>query len=178
MAQILYTLVAIMLLGVTVLNINVKIHDTQDDMMFSELTLQMTSVGAELLNEIGMKEFDPGTISEYAVPRESLSPEASFGNAPCDPDNNFADCDTVSDFHGKTATRTLTRVHNGVTYAVTYNVSNITVIYVSEASPYTPSADPTFAKEVTLTVSTPTLVDGNGNPIEMTMARVYTYPRF
>lgn len=179
MVQILYSIAAILLLGMSVLNINVKIHGTQERLMFNELALGMTSVGAEMLNEIGKHDFDPGTISGMMVSTDSLSYSSAFGSGSCNPDANFDSCFTVSDFHGKAASRTITRVHSGTPYTVTYEVTDIDVQYVSETAPHTPVAnatDRTFAKEVTLTISTPVLVDGNGDPFEVTMSRVFMYP--
>lgn len=178
MVQVLYSIAAIMLLGITVLNINTKIHGTQDRLMFNELALDMTSVGAEVLNEIGKHPFDPGTISEFVVPRDSLSNDADWGSSGCDPDNSYQSCFTVSDFHQKTAERTRSRVQSGTPVDITYNVTEIEVKYVSETPPHTPvtSGTRTFAKEVTLKVSTPVLVNADGEPFEITMSRVYMYP--
>lgn len=177
MPQMIYSVAAIFLLGISFLNVNRKVHGTQERMMFSELALEMTSVGAELLDEIGKYPFDNGTISGLTTTTDSLS--TTFGGGTCNPDDpDFGGCSTISDFHGKTATRSETRVHGGTTYTVPYNVTAISVAYVGEASPHAPSPSNarTFAKEVTLTVSTPALLDGNGDPIEIEMSRVYMYP--
>ena len=45
MPQMIYSIAAILLLGISFLNVNQKVHGTQERMMFSELTLEMTSVG-------------------------------------------------------------------------------------------------------------------------------------
>lgn len=179
MVQVLYSIAAIMLLGITVLNINTKIHGTQDRLMFNELALQMTSVGAEMLNEIGKNDFDPSTIFGEVLPRNQLSPDdGTWGSGTCNPDNNFSGCFVINDFHGKTAERTLTRVQGGVSVDITYNVTDITVEYVAETSPYAPSGTQTYAKKVTLNVSTPVLVDADGAPFEVPMSRIYMYPNF
>lgn len=180
MVQILYTLTAIFILGITVLTLNVKIHGTQERIMFSELSLEMTEVGAEILNEIGKHDYDPNTIFGEVLPRSSLSPEGSWGGGFCNPNARFSGCFVINDFNGKTAERTVTRTHKGTSYDVVYNVTDIAVHYVTEDAPHTPSPGKaqTYAKEVTLKVSTPALVDGTGAPIEIPMARVYTYPSF
>ena len=178
MVQILYTVTAIFVLGITVLTLNVRIHGTQQRMMFSELAQEMTSVGAELLNEIGKAEYDPNTIFGEVLPRAALSAEGTWGSGSCDPDNRFASCFVINDFHGKTATRSITRTHDGAPVTVEYNVSDLEVHYVTESAPHTASATQTYAKEVTLNISTPALVDANGDPIEIPMSRVYTYPNF
>lgn len=178
MVQIIYTVAAIMLLGFTILNINVKIHGNQDRMVFNELALEMTSVGAEVLNEIGKHDFDPGTISNLIVHPDSLSETAAFGSGTCDPDNSFNNCFTINDFHAKAASRSLTRVHGGTTHTIDYDVTDIQVQYVSETPPHDPvtAGTKTFAKEVTVTISTPVLLDMNGDPVELEMSRVYMYP--
>jgi len=178
MAQLIYTIAAIFILGTVVLTFNVKIHGTQERMAFNELTLAMTGVGAELLNEIGKAEYDPNTIFGEVLPRNQLSVEGGWGSGSCNPDANFSGCFVINDFHGKTASRTVTRVYQGTTYTVTYDVTDIEVHYVTEAPPYTPSNTQTYAKEVTLNVSTPALVDGAGAPIEIPMSRIYMYPNF
>ena len=178
MVQILYTIIAIFVLGITVLTLNVKIHGTQDRMMFSELSIEMTSVGAELLNEIGKHDYDPNTIFGEVLPRAALSPEGTWGSGSCNPDAKFQGCFVINDFHGKTAERTVMRTHKGTDYDVVYNVTDLEVHYVTEASPYTASGTQTYAKEVSLNISTPALVDGTGTPITIPMSRVYTYPGY
>ena len=178
MVQILYTVTAIFVLGITVLTLNVKIHGSQERMMFSELAQEMTSVGAELLNEIGKADYDPNTIFGEVLPRASLSVESGWGSGLCAPDNKFSGCFVINDFHGKTATRSITRTHKNTTYTVDYNVTDLEVHYVTEAAPHTASPTQTYAKEVTLNISTPALVDASGDPIEIPMSRVYTYPNF
>lgn len=184
MVQVLYSIAAIMLLGVTVLNINIKAHGAQDRMMFSELALEMTSVGAELLNEIGKYSYDPAALrSVYGYTlqdRDALRPEGNFGaGSPCAPDDDFSSCLVINDFHGKTATRPITRTRNGVAYTVEYDITDIRVRYVDETPPHASSdGEKTFAKEATVTISTPALVGGDGNPVEITMSRVYLYPNY
>lgn len=177
-----YSVAAILLLGVAFLNVNQKIHGTDERIMFSELTVEMTGVGAEILDEIGKELFDPVTSSGLTIPTSDLSTTPYSTASTCDPnDPNYSGCSTIGDFHGKTATRNRTRTHsvNGATttYTVPYNVTDIAVDYVSEASPHTSTGGAkSFAKEVTLTVSTPALVNGNGDPFEIQMSRVYMYP--
>ena len=178
MVQVIYTITAILILGFTVLSLNLQIHGTQQRMMFSELAQEMTSVGAEVLNEISKHDYDPNTIFGEVLARNALSPEGSWGSGSCNPDNRFAGCFVINDFHGKTATRTITRTHDGTAYTVDYNVSDLEVHYVTEAAPHTASGTQTYAKEVTLNVSTPALVDAAGDPIEIPMSRVYTYPSY
>ena len=178
MAQIIYTIAAIFILGLVVLTLNVQIHGTQERMAFNELALEMTSVGAEMLNEIGKMEYDPNTIFGEVLPRTALSPEGAWGSGSCNPNTNYSGCFTINDFHGKTAVRTLNRAYQGANQTVTYNVTDIEVHYVGESAPYAASGTQTYAKEVTLNISTPVLVDGAGNPIEIPMSRVYMYPNF
>ena len=116
MPQMIYSVAAILLLGVAFLNINQKVHGTDERMMFSELTLEMTGVGAEILDEIGKRPFDANTVGGLLIPATALGASASVSPSACDPDDsNYAGCDTIGHFPGKTATRnrTRTRSQNG-----------------------------------------------------------------
>lgn len=177
MPQLIYSIAAIFVLGIAFLNVNQKVHGTEDRMMFSEITLEMTSVGAEILDEMGKRPFDANTVSGLIIPASALGPTASVTPSLCDPnDSDYANCDTIGHFHGKTATRNRTRTHSGTAYTVPYNVTSIAVQYVSETAPHTVSGTPTFAKEATIRIETPVLVDASGNPFGFEMRRVYTYP--
>lgn len=177
MAQLIYSITAIFVLGIAFLNVNQKVLGSQDRMMFSEIALEMTSIGTELLDEIGKYPFDTGTTSGLAVAPTDLSDGTAWGTGACDPDHpDFEGCVTISDFHTKTASRTETRVYKGVTTSVPYTIPSISVAYVSETAPHDPSASATFAKEVTIVVETPALIDYNGDPVSIEMSRVYMYP--
>ena len=177
MPQLIYSIAAIFVLGIAFLNINQKAHGTEERMMFSEIALETTGVGAEVLDEIGKRPFDANTVSGLVIPAAALSPTAHVAVSVCDPDDpNYTGCDTIGHFHGKTATRNRTRTHDGTAFAVPYEVTAIDVQYVSETPPHTVSATPTFAKEVTIDVEAPAIVDGNGDPFSFKMRRVYTYP--
>jgi hypothetical protein len=178
MAQMIYMVAAIMILASVVLNVNIRMHSTEDRLMFGELAMDMTGVGNEMFEHIAAMEFDPGTISRMAVPTDSLREEANFGSEVCEPDNGYQGCFTVSDFHGRSATRAKQRQRNNVTYDVEYNISGIVVRYVDEDPPHAPANTQTFAKEVTLTISSPLVADANGNPLEITMSRTYMYPMY
>lgn len=177
MPQMIYSVAAILLLGVAFFNINHKVHGTEERMMFSEITMEMTGVGAEILDEIGKRPFDANTVGGLIIPASALGGTAHVNPSNCDPnDSNYSGCDTIGHFDGKTATRTRSRTHNGTAYAIPYTVSSIDIQYVSETPPHTVSGVPTFAKEATIRVETPALLDANGNAFGFEMRRVYTYP--
>jgi len=187
MAQAIYSVAAIFVLAIAFLNVNKKLHASQEQMMFSELALEMTSVGAEMLNEIGKYSYDPAALLSVTGTtlndRTVLRDEATFGTGSpaCDPnpDSQFNGCIVINDFHGKSATRPVTRTHDGNTYTVDYDISNITIRYVDESPPHAPTGgNKTFAKEAVVTISTPALLDGNGDPLQITMSRVYLYPNY
>jgi hypothetical protein len=186
MVQIIYTIAAVMILSVLVVNVNVSIHGNQERMMFNELALEVTSVGAEMLNEIGKYSYDPVALaSVYGFTledRNALRDASMFGvGSLCDPNpaSGFFGCIVINDFHGKTATRSVTRRKDGVDYTVDYDITDIRIRYVAEAPPhaYTDNSK-SFAKEATITIAIPALVDGSGNPIEFTMSRVFQYPNY
>ena len=178
MPQMIYSVAAILLLGVAFLNINLKVHGSEERMMFSEQTVEMTGVGAEILDEIGKHAFDPVVAaSSVVIAPSDLSSTAGNAASTCDPnDANYAGCTTIGDFDGKTATRTRTRTHGNATYTIPFNVTSIAVEYVDEAPPHAASLTPTFAKEVTIRIETPVLLDANGAPFGFEMKRIYTYP--
>lgn len=177
MPQMIYSVAAILLLGVSFFHVNQKVHGTDNRLLFSELTTEMTSVGAEILDEMGKRPFDANTVSGLMIPVADLSASPRPAVSTCDPDDpDYQGCATIGHFHGKTATRNRPRVHSGTTYNVPYNVTSIEVEYVTEAPPHTVTTSRTFAKEATIRVSTPALVDGSGDPYEIEMKRVYMYP--
>jgi hypothetical protein len=193
MAQTLYSVTALLLLGISFFNVNQKVHGNQERLMFSELALEMTSVGAEMLNEIGKYSYDPAAISTVSGTtlndRAALRGASTFGTgvpacAP-DPASQFSGCVVINDFHGKTTRRSITRAYGGATHTIDYDVTDIRIRYVEEAPPHRPcsatgascpASGKTFAKEATVTVSTPALVNGAGAPIAIRMSRVYLYP--
>jgi hypothetical protein len=176
MVQILYTIAAIMILAVVSLTINLRIHSTGERLMFNELTLEMTGVATELLDQIGRREFDAGTISGLMVPVDSLTPATNFGTGMCEPDQQYSGCFTISDFHNRTATRIRSRQHAGQLREIEYNVTDIQVLYVDQNPPHDESTTPTFAKEVTLTISTPAMETASGGAIEVRISRIFMYP--
>jgi len=186
MVQVLYCIIAMMLLAVSMLNVNVKIHGNQGRMMANELSLGMTSVGAEVLNELAKYPYDPVALPITASPvlgnPNALRDANTFGLDPdgdpvaCDPDASFSACQYLIDFHGKTFTRTQTRTFQGTTHTVTYNAT-VNIEYVTNTAPHTPTTSKTFARRAVVTVSTPSLyLSDPTDLLKVSMSRVYTYP--
>lgn len=188
MAQTIYSVTALLLLGISFFGVNQRVFGTHERLRFSELALEMTSVGAEMLNEIGKYSYDPAallSVSGTALDdRAALRDAGTFGAGvpACDPnpDSQFNGCVVIHDFHGKSAQRSVSRAYGGATHTVRYDITDIRVRYVAETPPHLPVAagTKTFAKEVTVTVSTPLLVNGAGAPIAIAMSRVYLYPNY
>lgn len=182
MIQTVYALLAIMLIGLVTLSFSRGIHSNEQEMMLNELASEMTSVGSEILNEVGRYPYDPValvvTTDHVLNTRGALRLESTFGTgSTCNPNTQYSGCLFINDFHGKTATRVRQRIYNGVTHDITYTVESIVVRYVSESTPHTPTGTKTFAKEVVVTVSCPLVYLGSPDtPLKVQMSRVYTYP--
>jgi hypothetical protein len=190
MIQTFYALIAMMVLAIISLTVNTKLHGGEQRLMVSELANVMTGVGSDFLDVVSSRPYDPVALMTTTVAVISnpnfLLPSSTFGLDPngnpvgCDPDLDYFACMFVSDFHGSTATRTVTRTFQGQAYTATYTIDNVTVRYVDSEPPHAPLTDPnlrSFAKEVRITVSNPDVRSpATGAPIELGMSRIITYP--
>ncbi|MFW5973179.1 MAG: hypothetical protein ACOCTG_04240 [Bacteroidota bacterium] len=171
MPQTLFSLLAIMLLGLFSLQANRSMFGNEQKMILNEVATQATGVGIELLEEIGSYPYDPATLGVVLEDSEKglLAETFCNGTCACDPDSPFYNgCLVINDFDGKTATR----VRDDLTYSV-----DIDVVYVSESDPSVTSSLPTFSKRVDLKITSPLLYMGSpDNPLTFRMSRVYTHP--
>ncbi len=76
-------------------------------------------------------------------------------------------CDDLDDLHGLT----LEMEREQMIYEVDFAVGYVTPTNLTQSV-----TGPTFAKALTLTITTPNYVIGN-DPLEITMSQVFTYPR-
>ena len=154
-------------------------------MVLNEVVTQVTGISVDILEHIGNKFFDESTDETGISPADfplvtftaELTGEGGFGNtgdgATCDHTNFYdPDCNDIDDFHGITLNRTV----EGIPYTAVVSVD-----YVDEDNPDT-DQDPdlphtrTFAKMVTVTITSPYLLLGN-IPLEVKLHRVFTYNR-
>lgn len=169
--QVIYSLLAIMLLGLFSLNMLRGIHFSQNDMVENEVATQLTSIGTDVLEFIGRTAFDENVdeskISPLSFPIVTNAGQltTTFGGCTALEIVNPT-CDDLDDFDGLVVTRQAVDLPYTVTIAVRY---------VDPNNP-TQALSPSFAKEVRLTITSP-LLTVNDTPIPVTLTRVFTYNR-
>jgi hypothetical protein len=176
MSSLIYAILAILMLMFLGLNMTRGQLRTQDKILLNEVATELSGVAYSILDFIGRRPFDENT-DESKVPQpveypvitdvSELTAENNFGGctamALVDPT-----CDDIDDFDGLTGTTTV----GGLTYSYVVNVR-----YVNPANPATTSGgNPTYAKEVEVTVQNPYLTM-NGAPLPVTLRRVFSYNR-
>ena len=181
MVQTLYGLIAITLAMMLALNLMRTVTGTQRKMILNEVAMQVTGISVDIMEHLANKSFDENTVETgvdlsnlpLVTSANQLTNPGGFGynqdGGLCDAPNFFydPDCDDIDDFHGLTLNRTV----NGIPYT-----AEIMVRYVEEDNPSLPAPDHTFAKEVTVKITSPYLLIGN-DPIEATFSRVFAYNR-
>jgi len=173
MAQTLYGLIALALVSMLALNLQRGTTNTQQRQIFNEVATQVTGVAGEVFDHIARDSvfFDKyvydtrflfptcGRTTSSAV----FTPKAAFVLAA-----SYAASRYVEGFDGMQVTIDREDIEYVVDIAVDY-VDPVTLA---------PSATPTFAKEVTLTISSPLLfLRTPDSPVEVTMRRVLEYDR-
>lgn len=171
--HLIYAVMSIMLVGIFSTNMFRSIHQSELRMITNEVLTELTGAGYDVLEFIGRRAFDENTDESKIDPLVypvittvgQLTSIAGFGG--CD---SFTlappGCDDIDDFDGVTADVTLG--------AFVYEVE-VDVRYVVPTTA-APSASPTYAKEVTLTLTNPYVLIG-ADPLQVTVSRVFTYGR-
>lgn len=123
----------------------------------NEMETMAGGVALEVLDYIGTKDFDSATADgkEVNSPNE-LTPQPFSTGQP------FASADDVDDFHGM-------QTHTVAEFGFEFNVDAV-VQYVNEDDPEQTSGSQTYAKRVTVTVSSEHL----RSPVQI--SHVYSYP--
>ena len=185
MIQTLYGLIAVALSMILSLNLLRTTTGAEQRMVLNEVATHVTGIGENLMEHIGNQAFDDNTHEGKAIPQPPVFPlvtsptmltaEGAFGNTgdgvDCDhttPDFYDADCDDIDDFHGMTLTREIEGVSYTATIAVRYVLVDTPDVYSGGVQ--------TYAKEVVITVTSPYLLLG-GTPLEVVLARVFSYKR-
>jgi hypothetical protein len=170
--QALYGILAMTLIALLSLTVMRAQRATETRIFVNEVATQVTGVGVDILEAIGRMPFDEktDTTKVFTFPAvtnpNQLTPQGSseWGNKA-----SFAACDDIDDFHGLTVVRNF----DGFNYTVT-----ITVRYVNLDTPEIAPGGQTYAKEVLLNISNPSLYVGSpDNPITVPVRRVFTYQR-
>lgn len=165
-SQVIYSLLALTIVGILGFSVSRGLMSVGQRAYQNETLTQVSGVANEILEDIGSRAFDANTISSVPGSVSELTAVAGFGGG-CDPE---VSCIDIDDFDGKT----LYREREGLDFTV-----DVRVEYVDQDDPTLVSSTPTFAKQVTLSITTPYVYKEN-NPdslITMQMSRVFTYNR-
>ena len=145
--QSLLSIGAMMLLSILVLRVNNTFTNTSTVLQDSKLGILATSIATSQIEEISRLAFDECTDSNSTNSLSSLTPPASLGPEPGETYPNYND---VDDYNGFTKTDT--------SMTAVFNIS-CSVVYVSDTNPDVASSVPTWNKKITITVTSPSLID-------------------
>lgn len=172
--QVIYAFIAMLLVALLSLTLQRGIHSTERRQIVNEVSTQLVGVGIDVLEYIGRHPFDYAVDTSrvdidaiddfpYVTDASQLADPGTFGGG-C-PD--YYSCTYIDDFEAVTITRNV----DGLDYQV-----DIFVQYVDENQPDTPSAVPTFAKEVRVEISSTSLyLSSPAYPLTVLIARVFAY---
>ncbi len=172
MAQTLYGLIALALVSMLALNMQRGTTNTQQRQIFNEVATQVTGVGSEVFDHIArdgvyFDKYVYDTRSVFPTCGRTTSPSVFTAEASFVPATSYEASTYIEGFHGMTDVPV---ARDDIQYLV-----DIEVQYVDPVT-LAPSATQTFAKEVTLTISSPLLfLRTPDNPVEITMSRVLEY---
>lgn len=172
MTQTLYGLLALALLSMVALNVHRSTSNTQQRQVFNEVATQVTGVGSEVFDHIARDSvyFDKYVYDTRSVfptcgrttTSDVFTPEASFVLAASYETSRY-----IEGFDGMTD---VAIDRDDIQYLVDIEVTYVDPVILA------PSATPTFAKAVTLTISSPLLfLQTYGNSVDVTMSRVLEY---
>jgi len=197
--HLLYSLIGLMLVGVLALSAMRMSAHSEQRMISNEIMTQVTGLADEVFDHAGAYWFDEQTneqnephqppifpivtttsslTSPSAVPGLGVdgwsgctaaiyTPDANTGQLRLQNSARPETCDDLDDLHGLQ----LDMDRNGLTYRV-----DVSVTYVDPLDPSTTSSTPTWAKRVSLRITTADYQVA-GNPLEVTMSRVFSYRR-
>ena len=178
MAQLIYSILALLLIMFLSMNMQRSIGKDQESQALNEVTTQLTGAGTEVLEQIGATYFDRyhptnlgnepycGLLHDYET--NLLTAEVDFPTYQC---ADFATCAYIEGFLDLSTT-----IKRG-DFEFEVNVTDIE--YVDPVT-YATSANQTFAKRVTVNVDNPYLYIGDDpndpeSQLDLSMSRVFTY---
>lgn len=180
MAQLIYSVLALMLIMFLSMNMQRGIGKDQHEQALNEVTTQLLGVGTEVLEHIGRSHFD-GYNWRFGVDTPTRpycgrldDTEADSLNSPLGPSScealgyTYENCPFIEGFVDFTPSLTRGEFE--------YNINSIEVGYVDPVT-YAASGSPTFAKRVTIEVEYPYMYLGNdpSNTLKLEMDRVFIY---
>lgn len=172
MAQTLYALMALALLSMVTLNMQRGTTNTQQRQIFNEVSTQVTGVASEVFDHIGRRgvyfdKYISDTRTTFPTCGRVTSPAVFTAEAAFVAAGSYATSAYIEGFDGMTDVPV---DRDDIQYLVDMEVRYVDPVTLA------PSATPTFAKEVTLTISSPLLfLRTPNNPVDVTMSRVFEY---
>lgn len=187
MYQLIYSIIAIVLVGILTLHVMLSMTNTQRRQAVNEIATQMTEIGTEALERIGRTDFDEKskekgkTADDWplidldpssSAPSPTLKSSLEWGYCAANGiDFWHKACDDLDDFD-QLVTQWTREDLDGITYTV-----EVTVNYVDPNAPTSVVSSPTLAKEVVVEISNPDFTYG-GTPYKVKLSRVFVYTRF
>jgi type II secretory pathway pseudopilin PulG len=185
MYQLIYSIIAIVLVGILTLHVMLSMTTTQRRQAVNEIATQMTEIGTEALERIGRTAFDERSkekgkrVEDWPLlsltdPLKQPTTKGSTEWGYCAVngiDFWHKACDDLDDFD-QLVTQWTREDLDGIIYTV-----EVTVNYVDPNAPTSVVSGPTLAKEVVVEISNPHFTYG-GTPYKVRLSRVFVYTRF
>lgn len=171
MAQYIYLVLAILVLGVLGATVNRSVATDQTRQTLTETETLVTTVGTEMLDEVGRAWFDRYMFVNQAIKAEGCGRPTTAEKGKLAAYGAFVTTTraTVEGFHGLDTTV----VRGGFDYRLHLRVRYVPDDRAKSAEEDTLTTQ-SFAKEVVLRVTNPYFEVG-GQSLTLTMARTYTF---
>ncbi len=146
--QMMLVLGALALLSIVMLSANRTFRTTGQTILYSELGITAISLSTSIVQSAEEKAFDQNTFNTPVASLSALTPVNSLGP---EAGEVYPDYDDFDDFNGLSTT---------VTYqnSATFNIK-CSVCYVDTGNPNVASSSITWNKKLTVTVSSPSMLD-------------------
>jgi hypothetical protein len=173
MAQLIYSVLGLTIAVLFATTLNTSIFSNSQRTYTNEVLTQMLGIGEDVIEDVGRRglPFDEAVDEERYVGQIlyplvhvawELTPESSFGGCVV-----YEACLDLDDFDGMILQRTV----EGLEYE-----AEISVAYVDELDPTVETVAQTFAKKVSVAISSTAITVG-GEPLRIEYSRVFAYER-
>jgi len=162
---------AMMLLSVTVLNVNSKFLNTSGVLYNTKFGVLAISLGTSIIEEASAKEFDLAGSSDAITSLSQLTLPENLGAAGGEVYPDFNDFDDFNGFHKTDSIKI-----NSKTFAV-FDI-DCRVRYVTEANPSINSSVRTWHKRIDVSVSSESMKNANNIKDTIKLSSVYSYWHF
>lgn len=174
LGQTLLTIMALMLMGRLILNVNRTTLEAGSTKDVAEYRIAATSLGTSLLEFANDLAFDEATVDTFLTTSEiaSLTAAASFG--PDAGESSYSQFDDIDDYHGYVKVDT---VPNSAIFYTTAVVQYLNVVPPSTVATTTAKK---WNKQITIYVTSPFMVDyqidpTNPKPDTLKFTSVFSY---